>query len=279
MIKRSQLLSLLLVVTSLASVAGPLDSLFTIELNGNHYILHQTEKGETLYGISKLYQADPEKLALLNEQILGSSIAVGDVLRIPIEKKEGPKFRPEMIYHEVLAGETLYSIRLRHEQASMDSLTAWNGSSNIDTLSLGQMLIVGRKPVFDPLAMLPNEYVKHKFLDLQSAFYLKGDTTHKLIKELQIATWVNNTGARANNNLYALHKFLPRGTILKITNLINDHIIFVKVIGKMPDIPGQENVQLNMSVAAVKSLDARDPRIVVEIEYYQASTETIQLQD
>ncbi len=278
MIKISQLVSLLLAFNSLASIAAAPDSLFTIELNGNHYILHQIEKGETLYGISKLYQANPEQLVLLNEHILGSSIAVGDVLRIPIEKLEEPKFRPEMIYHEVRAGETLYSIRQKYDNASMDSLLAWN-ELNIDTLSLGQMLIVGRKPFYDPLAILPNEYVKHNFLDLQSAFFSKRDTAHRLISELQIATWVNSAGARANNNLYALHKHQPRGTILKVTNLINDHVVFVKVIGKMPELPGQENVQLNMSAAAVQSLDARDPRIVVEVEYFQASTETVQLQD
>jgi len=46
------------------------------------------------------------------------------------------------------------------------------------------------------------------------------------------ATWLNESSISTDKSL-ALHRSAPPGTIIKVTNLVNDKIVYVKTVGKL----------------------------------------------
>jgi hypothetical protein len=70
-----------------------------------------------------------------------------------------------------------------------------------------------------------------------------------------------------NAGIYAFHTVAPRGTVLKVRNLNNDRIIYVKVLGPMPVTTQFKGCNLGLSDAAKSALGARDSKTFCEISY------------
>lgn len=76
-----------------------------------NFIFHVVKKGETLYGISQIYDVNMDDLKELNPEA-SRGLKTGQYLKVPVRYKS-PDFlgRPDkFLAHEVKAGETLYSI-------------------------------------------------------------------------------------------------------------------------------------------------------------------------
>lgn len=88
----------------------------TTVINGKKYFLHKVEKGQSLYGIAKLYNVDLNALILENPDAI-DGIKPGQELKVPAEK-EKPKTtttpavtdQNNYITHTVNKGETLFGI-------------------------------------------------------------------------------------------------------------------------------------------------------------------------
>lgn len=84
----------------------------TTVINGKKYILHTVEKGQSLYGIAKLYGTDLNTLIMENPGSI-DGIKKGQELKIPAEKPK-PQLSPadfeKFVCHTVAKGETVYSI-------------------------------------------------------------------------------------------------------------------------------------------------------------------------
>lgn len=70
-----------------------------------------------------------------------------------------------------------------------------------------------------------------------------------------------------NSDLFILHRTLPVGTVVKLTNPVNDYTIYTKVAGKLPDTGENSRALLKMSNRAKEMLNARDAIFMIEIEY------------
>jgi LysM repeat protein len=78
------------------------------------------------------------------------------------------------------------------------------------------------------------------------------------------------TSSPGNSTTYfALHKTAPVGIILKIKNLENGKITYVKVIGKLPDLDENKFVMIRLSQGAAKALLMGYGKAYVEISYAQ----------
>ena len=66
---------------------------------------------------------------------------------------------------------------------------------------------------------------------------------------------------------YALHRTAPIGTILKVTNRMNNQFVYVKVVGTLPDTGENENIIIKVSQAVSSKLVALDPLFQVELSY------------
>ncbi|WP_162910511.1 LysM peptidoglycan-binding domain-containing protein [Hymenobacter oligotrophus] len=65
----------------------------------------------------------------------------------------------------------------------------------------------------------------------------------------------------------ALHKTAPVGTIMMVRNIMNGQVVYVRVIGKLPDTGDNSTVLIRLSKKAVAKLNTPDQRFRVETSY------------
>jgi peptidoglycan endopeptidase LytF len=83
-------------------------------LNGKKYYIHKVAKGQSLYGIAKIYDVDLNVLLVENPEAI-DGIKTGQELKIPVEKNKEQnqptlKDYENYLTHKVSKGETIYSI-------------------------------------------------------------------------------------------------------------------------------------------------------------------------
>ena len=136
------MLNLLLIVvgfwTSESSLKGMPDSLRLETINGKSFIIHQVDKGETLFSISKKY-AVAMAVVLENNPGADSGIDAGQEIKVPYSGKPKVKTKDGVI-HTVAEKQTLYSIA-RQYGVSVDQIRGWNnlGEKNIQ---IGMKLLI-----------------------------------------------------------------------------------------------------------------------------------------
>ena len=87
-----------------------------VVLNGKEYYLHIIQKGEGLYRISVNYGLTMQDLLEANDD-LGTTLKVGQILRIPIVSKTDPRGggkEDSYTFHTVERGQTAYSISRKY---------------------------------------------------------------------------------------------------------------------------------------------------------------------
>lgn len=118
------LFQLIIVMNAWSQVSAPIK-----KINGVEYYMHEVEKGQTLYAISRLYNVSVKQIQEDNN-IVDGAINVGQVLKVkkgsqntqtrPTEKlnvpdPSDPDINKIPSYHIVKATETVYSIAKRYE--------------------------------------------------------------------------------------------------------------------------------------------------------------------
>jgi LysM repeat protein len=88
-------------------------------INGKKYYIHKVEKGQSLYGIAKIYGLDLNTLIVENPNAI-DGIKSGQELKIPTEKPKEQsqptlKDYENYITHKVSKGETVYSISTKYK--------------------------------------------------------------------------------------------------------------------------------------------------------------------
>lgn len=111
---------------------------------------HEVQKGETIYGISKLYGIPGDELIRLNPT-LKTGLQEGSIIKVPSGEKKNPKQQPVNITeeparpeyngreHVVTQGETLYGISKKYT-LSQDALQKANPGVDFNQLKPGQLL-------------------------------------------------------------------------------------------------------------------------------------------
>ena len=73
---------------------------------------------------------------------------------------------------------------------------------------------------------------------------------------------------KADTNKYlALHKSAPVGTIMQVKNAMNGQVVYVRVIGKLPETGANDKVIVRVSKKAYQKLGALDSRFRVDVSY------------
>lgn len=128
----------LLVVSFLEGSAA--DSLRTEKIGDRYFVIHRVEKEETLYSLSKRYNADLDHIIKING-IVNNQISLAQELKIPI--KGVPVMnavRTSRERHTVSTGETLYAISRKYD-VTVDQLRSWNNLPS-NEISVGQSLVI-----------------------------------------------------------------------------------------------------------------------------------------
>jgi LysM repeat protein len=137
--------------------------------------------------------------------------------------------------YTVRGGETLFGIA-RQNQVAVDSLRSWNKLEN-DTITVGQVLEVPfllNKP-FEAVAIITPKSENKKQID-----------------ESAMAEIIPYAGTQK----VALHRTIPRNTLVKVYYESTERFVEVRIIGKLPDIQANKKVDIKISEAACKKLGA-----------------------
>ncbi|MFP4092433.1 MAG: LysM peptidoglycan-binding domain-containing protein [Cyclobacteriaceae bacterium] len=124
-----------------AKVVMPADSVGTLVRRGEVYIVHKVDAGETLFAISRQYDAHVDILRKSNPDINTDKLGVGDTLLVPVhvQLSQGDK-----TIHTVKAGETLFQLS-RQYKVSVDEIKNWNTIGQTP-LSIGQEIVIYHIP-------------------------------------------------------------------------------------------------------------------------------------
>ncbi len=75
------------------------------------------------------------------------------------------------------------------------------------------------------------------------------------------------TKGNSGGNFYALHPTAPIGGTINVRNMMNNKSVQVKVIGRLPNTPENENILIKLSGSAAQELNAVDDRFLVQLSY------------
>ena len=146
-------------------------------------------------------------------------------------------------YHIVKKGETLFSISKLHE-LPIDTLTSINDLIN-NSLSIGQKLLIKRKVI-----QVEDKSEKNKSITIVEEGF------------------ASSIGEESSGDKYlALHKSAKVGTIIFVKNQMNENMVIVRVIGKLPETGENDKVNIKLSLAAFQKLNAVDNIIPIEMTY------------
>jgi LysM repeat protein len=115
------------------------DSLGIETVNGKIYVIHKVDEKETLYAISKRYGSSVDAIVQTNPG-LGSSLEVGQILKVPYTAKTTVSRTSNSNTHKVEPKETMFSISKAYN-VTIDELKQWNNLTD-NSLSVGQELII-----------------------------------------------------------------------------------------------------------------------------------------
>lgn len=198
-----------------------------------------------------------------------------------------------VVTHIVQKGETMFSISRQYDVTVTD-LKEWNNKENFQ-IDIGDELIVGRQPTTAAVSIQkesqreqqiaaqtttteePNTppVSKSRFAydgmdNILSLQYKEDLSSSYFVEERNngIATWISDVdGYPYDNGYFALHRTLPIGTVVKVRNLMNDKIVFAKVIGRLPNTNANEKIMLKLPEAAKEDLKVLDAQLVMEVSY------------
>ncbi|MBI5539961.1 MAG: LysM peptidoglycan-binding domain-containing protein [Bacteroidia bacterium] len=139
-------------------------------LNGKKYFVHEVQKGETLFAISKAYNIDKNIIAIENPEVF-ESLKPGQILHIPCEVETIPTKATSFKTHTVSKGETLYSISKKYS-VSIADLNKYNPEVS-NGLQIGQAIKIPIKSEVLSDNSIPKDtakYIYHKIEKNQTLY-------------------------------------------------------------------------------------------------------------
>ncbi|HRH66665.1 MAG TPA: LysM peptidoglycan-binding domain-containing protein [Bacteroidia bacterium] len=210
-------------------------------------VIHRVTKSETLYSIAKKYNASVEQVRLWNH-LKDNSIRLDQALIVgygpvsprttdPDEKKSTVVKKDSQVKNQYSGKSDSVAPAVTIEPRKVETVI-------VKTVSPNKPKIEERKQ--------DNKYI-----------FTAG---RKEVNEQGVASWIEDEEINPNK-YYALHRSAPSGTIIKITNRMNNKSIFVKVVGRLPDTGDNEGLIIKISKASAEKLGVLDQRFSAELIY------------
>lgn len=193
----------------------------------------------------------------------------------------------KMVSHVVESGQGLYSVATKHK-VSMADLRKWNNLTT-DQLTTGQVLIVeaheyerakkaGDLPARGEVVKVEDTNIGNTTTTTQkpsneSVEGTESKTSSETSKTASGYRKTIETGLAElidvedkSGKYLGLHRSAPVGTLVNVKNSSNGQSIWVKIVGKLPDV-GSDKVIIKLSPRAFEKLNPSDKRIRAEISY------------
>ncbi len=322
-----------LVLIEFSAFGTTLDSLKTEQREEGLFVIHQVDEQETMYSIARRYGSTVNAIIEYND-IVDNTIDIGQVIEVLIieaKSQSSERAKPGDGYHEVVKGETLYSISKRYN-VSIAELKRWNELAS-NELTLGRYLKVKEEAILtiekiealdtasvdtiqvtevdpyegfekylvqagesltsiaskigaslDSLRVwngLESDYLK---IGQQLFFLQHEERTDVTLVDRKEGKWtrIDEDGfertyedgiasvisSMSTSRYLALHPTLPIGTNVEVRNLMNNQVVYVKVVGKLPQTGPNKDLLIRLSKSAYDQLGILDSKARVEVSYY-----------
>lgn len=144
-------------------------------IGGQKYYIHEVEKGETLYSISKAYDVPKKIIARENPDVF-LGLHPGQALKIPFKpkadiSKKTKKDSSRFYYHRVKKGQTLYSLSRRY-QTHIDTIKKYNPILSKEELKTNQVIKIPRKVTAEEFTETQTDTVREKKLTKRKGEYI-----------------------------------------------------------------------------------------------------------
>lgn len=259
-------------------------------------IEHTVKPKDNLMHIAETYGTTVANIKALNN-LTTINLRIGQVLKVPAKKTPISKETPEksvqvpvkntedkaekttnkiadapqqnnakteeFIEHTVASNETIYSIATKYG-LTINQLKEKNGL-NTSSLNVGQKLIIkGERPTIiastNETTDEPTESHNPNLKHAASRYGLNQ------LEEKGTALWIEDKDLDPYKML-VLHRTAPIGTVIKITNPMNNRATFAKVVGKFIENESTKDVIILMTKAVADSLGALDKRFFCNLSY------------
>jgi len=231
---------------------------------------HIVKKGETLYAISRLYGMPVDEIKKLNG-LSSNAVAIGQKLKVISSmtssqeviqeiKKLEPEIKDPAVITEpekekIIKEEVI--VKVDPKEISKEAIPA---PIHIDT----QKILESKK---NDTTELPKVY-SNPGTSRTSVIEKDPKTGIEVekITEVGVATWMTE-GDLNQNKFYALHRTAPVGSIIKVTNRMNNNSVFVKVVAALPDTGDNNASIIKITQAAAQRIGAIDQKFTAELSY------------
>jgi LysM repeat protein len=246
---------------------------------------HTVEAGQTLYFISKKYNLSISDLRLANPAILDDLI-IKPEQSLLIPKQNIPVKIDDSDYkvHIVKTKETLFSISQQYGLKVAD-LIAMNNLDN-PNINIGQELKIQRLSINDqaifikpaltvqeleelknPTGVKESEVKLNEDLALYKQLFESYNTNANiLMKDKGIGNYLDGSSSGA---YLAMVNNVASGQIIKVRNLMNNKVIYLKVVGDVSKQDADKNVSIKISKSAANDLNIIEDRFLAEWTWYK----------
>ncbi len=237
---------------------------------------HQVKPKETLFSLARLYEVSVADIKSWNKltsndltidqviYIKTSSKPVKEVIQVDVSGK---------MTHVLQQGETLYSLSKKYT-IDIDQIRTWNNLQD-NTLSIGQLLIVGDKEEASSNAKENSVKIDTvRATSVAPTVPIDTISTTKRVENIHgfeevIESGIGELipGSTESRKYLGLHHTAKIGTIMKVRNEMNNKMVFVRIIGRIPNTGDNKKVLIKISKAAYDRLSIIDPRFRIEVSY------------
>ncbi len=211
---------------------------------------HTVEKGQTLYSISRMYGVKPADILIWNN-LSNETIALGSKLSIHSSSETLTEKAPET----VKTSETL-PVKAPEPVMAMENSPA----KTAEPVKTAEIPI--EKPVVESAPMNSQQEM------LYNTFQETKTSGSQPVNQRVTIGWIASDNPKPTVSYICLHKTAPVGTIIRLSNLVNKKVAYVKVIGKLPETAENMNVVMRVSASVKTDLSLGSDRAYVEEEYH-----------
>lgn len=218
-------------------------------------LMHKVTGGETLFGIARKYELTIEQIKDYN-QMTTDGIRQGQELIVGYQASR------------VLAQTETKVVVVPPQQPASESAMASTNSKALPTAEgKKEPPTTAIQPVAAPSTadVAENSFEKATRTLTTLKSLPNGKSTVQVV-ETGVAAWIQD-GTSGPGKYYGLHRTAPIGTIIKVTNRMNNQFVYVKIVGVLPDSGENENVIIKLSQAVSEKLNVLDPIFRVELSY------------
>lgn len=212
--------------------------------------IHTVQRGETLFSIATKYNLSVNELKDMNK-LTSNNIALGRKLIVALPSAPEPVATPAPIKEKPAEQKTTTKTETKPAQPADPSVAIKSkSSSKVDASVLP-------KAYTNPGASRTSKREKDE----------KTGADVEKFEEVGLVAWFGSDTDMNPTKFYALHRMAPIGTIIKVTNRMNNNSVYVKVVGILPDTGDNENLICKITQAAAQRIGALDQRFTAELSY------------